>query len=206
MEKQNKESEAAMTQATQKKGEEPSTATPSAADNGAENKPAESPADNKAKEGEKKGEQAKGTGKVVKKKMTSRQFLAKRLAGLTPGEPEHRQYFFLRISLSTHWEQAALRCEPTPPPPVYHRHGAGMVGADIQALCNEAAIFAARQNADAIELKHFEAALDRVIGGLERKTRRGPGILRSLASHPVAALALPLWILDTTPALLVISL
>jgi cell division protease FtsH len=47
----------------------------------------------------------------------------------------------------------------------------GFVGADIANICNEAALIAARSNKDAIELEDFNAAIDRVIGGLEKKNK-----------------------------------
>ena len=39
------------------------------------------------------------------------------------------------------------------------------LGADIANVCNEAALIAARSLAKKIELKHFEAAIERVIAG-----------------------------------------
>lgn len=47
----------------------------------------------------------------------------------------------------------------------------GMTGADISNVCNEAALLAARLNLERIDLPHFEAAIDRVIGGLEKKNK-----------------------------------
>ena len=41
----------------------------------------------------------------------------------------------------------------------------GFVGADIANVCNEAALIAARHLSKEIEVKHFEAAIERVIGG-----------------------------------------
>jgi len=46
---------------------------------------------------------------------------------------------------------------------------AGMVGADIANLCNEAALLAARRGVQAIEMRDFQDAFERVIGGLEKK-------------------------------------
>ncbi|KAJ8130830.1 hypothetical protein O1611_g2798 [Lasiodiplodia mahajangana] len=46
----------------------------------------------------------------------------------------------------------------------------GFAGADIANCVNEAALIAARSNAAAITLQHFEQAIERVIGGLERKS------------------------------------
>ncbi|CAH8361498.1 unnamed protein product [Eruca vesicaria subsp. sativa] len=45
----------------------------------------------------------------------------------------------------------------------------GFSGADIANLCNEAAILAARHEGDMVTIEHFESAVDRVIGGLEKK-------------------------------------
>ncbi|KAI8833711.1 P-loop containing nucleoside triphosphate hydrolase protein [Chytridium lagenaria] len=47
----------------------------------------------------------------------------------------------------------------------------GFAGADVANVCNEAALIAARANADVVVEKHFEAAIERVIAGLEKKSR-----------------------------------
>ncbi len=49
------------------------------------------------------------------------------------------------------------------------RRTPGFVGADLENLCNEAALLAARRNKDRIEPEDFEEALDRVLTGLARK-------------------------------------
>merc|ERR1711962_1416188 len=46
----------------------------------------------------------------------------------------------------------------------------GFTGADIANVCNEAALIAARELAQNIILKHFEAAIERVIAGMEKTT------------------------------------
>ncbi|KFY48033.1 hypothetical protein V495_01660 [Pseudogymnoascus sp. VKM F-4514 (FW-929)] len=46
----------------------------------------------------------------------------------------------------------------------------GFSGADIANCCNEAALIAARTNAESVEMTHFEQAIERVIGGLEKKS------------------------------------
>lgn len=46
----------------------------------------------------------------------------------------------------------------------------GFSGADIANCCNEAALIAARANASSVEMTHFEQAIERVIGGLEKKS------------------------------------
>ena len=46
----------------------------------------------------------------------------------------------------------------------------GFSGADIANCCNEAALIAARANASSVLMTHFEQAIERVIGGLEKKS------------------------------------
>lgn len=48
----------------------------------------------------------------------------------------------------------------------------GFVGADLANIVNEAALLAARKNKFAVELEDFQAAIERVIAGLEKKSRR----------------------------------
>ena len=47
----------------------------------------------------------------------------------------------------------------------------GFAGADIANVCNEAALIAARRNKSAVDMDDFNYALDRVIGGLEKKNK-----------------------------------
>jgi cell division protease FtsH len=47
----------------------------------------------------------------------------------------------------------------------------GFVGADLANLANEAALLAARKNKDKVEAAEFDEAIDRVVGGLEKKKR-----------------------------------
>jgi AFG3 family protein len=47
----------------------------------------------------------------------------------------------------------------------------GFVGADIMNVVNEAALIAARKNKDAVDMSDFQDAIDRVIGGLEKKNK-----------------------------------
>lgn len=47
----------------------------------------------------------------------------------------------------------------------------GFSGADIANVCNEAALIAARRNKDSVEKQDFLDAIDRIIGGLEKKTK-----------------------------------
>ncbi len=47
----------------------------------------------------------------------------------------------------------------------------GFAGADIANVCNEAALIAARAGKTSVDLADFESAVDRVIGGLEKKNK-----------------------------------
>ncbi|OPY68650.1 MAG: ATP-dependent zinc metalloprotease FtsH [Syntrophorhabdus sp. PtaU1.Bin002] len=47
----------------------------------------------------------------------------------------------------------------------------GFVGADLANLVNEAALLAARKNKEAVDSAEFDEAVDRVVGGLEKKNR-----------------------------------
>ena len=51
------------------------------------------------------------------------------------------------------------------------RQTQGFSGADIANVCNEAALIAARNNKDAVDWDDFMAAIDRIVGGLEKKSR-----------------------------------
>jgi len=46
----------------------------------------------------------------------------------------------------------------------------GFSGADLANVMNEAALLAAREGAQAVTMAHFEAAIERVVAGLEKKT------------------------------------
>jgi cell division protease FtsH len=47
----------------------------------------------------------------------------------------------------------------------------GFVGADLANIVNEAALLAARKNKDSVEMADIEEAIDRVVAGLEKKSR-----------------------------------
>ncbi|KAN0047620.1 hypothetical protein ACTA71_002003 [Dictyostelium dimigraforme] len=82
----------------------------------------------------------------------------------------------------------------------------GFSGADIANVCNEAALIAARRNADIITLEHFDAAVDRVIGGLEKKNKvLSPNEKRTVAYHE-AGHAVVSWFLKHCHPLLKVSI
>ena len=82
----------------------------------------------------------------------------------------------------------------------------GFTGADIANVCNEAALIAARELATSIVNKHFEAAIERVIAGLEKKTQvLQPDEKRTVAYHE-AGHAVTGWFLEYADPLLKVSI
>ncbi len=71
----------------------------------------------------------------------------------------------------------------------------GFSGADIANLCNEAALIAARKKHEEIEEKDFSAALDRVIGGLEKKSMVLSKEERAIIAYHEAGHTLVSWML-----------
>ena len=64
------------------------------------------------------------------------------------------------------------------------KHTPGFSGADIANVCNEAALTAARHDKEAIDNQDFLDAVDRIVGGLERKSKIiTPEEKRSIAHH-----------------------
>ena len=82
----------------------------------------------------------------------------------------------------------------------------GFTGADIANVCNEAALIAARDLSEHIVLKHFEAAIERVIAGMEKKTNvLQPEEKRTVAYHE-AGHAVSGWFLEHADPLLKVSI
>ena len=64
------------------------------------------------------------------------------------------------------------------------KHTPGFSGADIANVCNEAALTAARHDKEAIDKQDFLDAVDRIVGGLERKSKIiTPEEKKSIAHH-----------------------
>ncbi|EJS42380.1 yta12p [Saccharomyces arboricola H-6] len=82
----------------------------------------------------------------------------------------------------------------------------GFSGADIANVCNEAALIAARSDEDSVKLNHFEQAIERVIGGVERKSKLlSPEEKRVVAYHE-AGHAVCGWYLKYADPLLKVSI
>merc|ERR1711963_634128 len=82
----------------------------------------------------------------------------------------------------------------------------GFTGADIANVANEAALIAARELSEFIVLKHFEAAIERVVAGMEKKTNvLSPEEKKAVAYHE-AGHAVCGWFLEYVDPLLKVSI
>ncbi|MDB5119141.1 MAG: ATP-dependent metalloprotease FtsH [Sphingobacteriales bacterium] len=82
----------------------------------------------------------------------------------------------------------------------------GFAGAEIANVCNEAALIAARRNKEAVDMQDFQDAIDRVIGGLEKKNKIiSPEEKRIVAYHE-AGHAIAGWFLEHADPLVKVSI
>ncbi|XP_034536623.1 AFG3-like protein 1 [Notolabrus celidotus] len=82
----------------------------------------------------------------------------------------------------------------------------GFTGADIANVCNEAALIAARHLHQHIITKHFEQAVDRVIGGLEKKSQVLQLPEKTTVAYHEAGHAVVGWFLEHADPLLKVSI
>jgi cell division protease FtsH len=82
----------------------------------------------------------------------------------------------------------------------------GFAGAEIANVCNEAAILAARENKDAVEMEDFERSIDRVIGGLEKKNKIISPEERKIVAYHEAGHAITGWFLRHTDPVVKVSI
>ncbi|PFX27319.1 AFG3-like protein 2 [Stylophora pistillata] len=82
----------------------------------------------------------------------------------------------------------------------------GFTGADIANVCNEAALIAARHLMPKVELTHFEQAIERVIGGLEKKTQVLQPEEKKVVAYHEAGHAVAGWFLEHADPLLKVSI
>ena len=85
-------------------------------------------------------------------------------------------------------------------------HTPGFSGADIANVCNEAALSAARKGADFVNEGHFETAIERVIAGMERKTRVLSSEEKTTVAYHEAGHAVCGWFLEFADPLLKVSI
>ncbi len=82
----------------------------------------------------------------------------------------------------------------------------GFVGADIMNVCNEAALIAARKVKDAVEMDDFQDAIDRVIGGLEKKSKIISKDEKKIVAYHEAGHAVTAWFLKHASPLVKVSI
>ncbi|KAF3633607.1 ATP-dependent zinc metalloprotease FTSH 3, mitochondrial [Capsicum annuum] len=82
----------------------------------------------------------------------------------------------------------------------------GFVGADIANVCNEAALLSARRESTIINMEHFEAATDRVIGGLEKKNKVISKLERRTIAYHESGHAVAGWFLEHAEPLLKVAI
>lgn len=82
----------------------------------------------------------------------------------------------------------------------------GFAGADIANVCNEAALIAARKGKDSVEMIDFQDAIDRVIGGLEKKNKIIAPHEKSVIAYHEAGHAVCGWFLEHAYPLLKVTI
>jgi cell division protease FtsH len=88
-----------------------------------------------------------------------------------------------------------IKTAPEVNPAILAEMTPGFAGAEIANVCNEAALIAARHEKVAIELEDFNYALDKVIGGLEKKNKLIPPDEKKIIAYHEAGHALCGWYL-----------
>jgi cell division protease FtsH len=82
----------------------------------------------------------------------------------------------------------------------------GFSGADIANVCNEAALIAARKNKTVVEKQDFLDAVDRIVGGLERKTKIISPVEKKTIAYHEAGHATVSWMLEYASPLLKVTI
>lgn len=82
----------------------------------------------------------------------------------------------------------------------------GFAGADIANVCNEAALIAARNNKSGVDMKDFQDAIDRVIGGLEKKNKIIAPHEKEIIAYHEAGHAVCGWFLEHANPLLKVTI
>lgn len=82
----------------------------------------------------------------------------------------------------------------------------GFAGAEIANVCNEAALIAARKNKEAVDMLDFQDAVDRVIGGLEKKNKIISPEEKKIVAFHEAGHAIAGWFLEHADPLVKVSI
>ena len=82
----------------------------------------------------------------------------------------------------------------------------GFAGAEIANVCNEAALIAARRDKDKVHMVDFQDAIDRVIGGLEKKSKIISPEEKEIVAYHEAGHAVAGWYLEHADPLVKVSI
>jgi len=82
----------------------------------------------------------------------------------------------------------------------------GFAGADIANVCNEAALIAARKGKEAVDMSDFQDAIDRIIGGLEKKNKLISPEEKQIIAYHEAGHAICGWYLEHAYPLLKVTI
>jgi AFG3 family protein len=82
----------------------------------------------------------------------------------------------------------------------------GFAGAEIANVCNEAALIAARKDKKEVDMLDFQDAIDRVIGGLEKKTKIISPEEKKIVAYHEAGHAVAGWFLEHADPLVKVSI
>ncbi|MDJ1503359.1 ATP-dependent zinc metalloprotease FtsH [Xanthocytophaga agilis] len=82
----------------------------------------------------------------------------------------------------------------------------GFAGAEIANVCNEAALIAARRNKSSVDMQDFQDAVDRVIGGLEKKNKLISPEEKKIVAYHEAGHAVAAWFLEHANPLVKVSI
>lgn len=82
----------------------------------------------------------------------------------------------------------------------------GFAGAEIANVCNEAALIAARKNKKQVDMADFQDAIDRVIGGLEKKSKIISPEEKKIVAYHEAGHAVAGWFLEHADPLVKVSI
>jgi len=83
---------------------------------------------------------------------------------------------------------------------------AGFAGADIANICNEAALIAARKDKSSVDMQDFQDAVDRVIGGLEKKNKIISAEEKQIIAYHESGHAIVGWFLEGLDPLVKVSI
>lgn len=99
-----------------------------------------------------------------------------------------------------------LKLSPDVDPKELAAQTPGFAGAEIANVCNEAALIAARRGKTAVDMKDFQEAMDRVIGGLEKKNKLISPEEKKIVAYHEAGHAVAGWFLEHAEPLVKVTI